>query len=166
MGVHHAFSVKQRNVFPLCEILSAHPNSTQPAGGTWWSFTGACKWIAADLAFESETAVSKEEKQREANKSAGLLCVSEGCKQWKCNYNMGWNLTHLMWSVLSRGQVNESKGVTSPLSFPPLLMVKRSWAKPKPLVRIQKMIWFIPGSASCQSWFLKCNEDHILSCPF
>lgn len=72
----------------------------------------ACKWIAPDLAFESETTISKEEKQREATVSAGLLCVSEGCEQWKCTYNMGWNLTHWVWSVLSRGQVDESKGVS------------------------------------------------------
>lgn len=148
MGGHHALPVTQRNVFPLCEIWSAHPNSSQPAGGTWWSFTVACKWKATDWAFESETAVSKEEKQREATISARLLCVPEGCKQWKCNYNMGWSLTRLVWSVLNRGQTDES---LSPLSFTPLLVVKRSWAKPKLLVRIQEMIWLILGG---QSWFL------------
>lgn len=119
----------------------------------------ACKWKSTDWAFESETAVSKEEKQREATISARLLCVPEGCKQWKCNYNMGWSLMCLVWSVLSWGQTDER---LSPLSFTPLLVVKRSWAKPKLLVRIQEMIWLILGGPSCQSWFLQCNEDQIL----
>lgn len=101
----------------------------------------------------------KTNKQTTQTKPAllRLLCVSEGCAQWKCGSDMGRNLTHWVQLVYS-GRWKQRY----------LLVKFYTLADVKEVMSVEdqqgfkEVIWFTLRRVPCQGLFLRSNEDQTL----